>query len=91
MFESWLWKTSPFLKEIEAKNENRWRAEEVHNLITIFKMVDLGTKRLMDLLDSNLEVSGFLQVKPKAAIQDYPLWMISRHPKSFTLSAYELN
>lgn len=44
----------------------------MHNLITIFKIGDQGTKRLMDLLDSTLEVSGFLQVKRMPALQDYP-------------------
>lgn len=41
-------------------------------MITIFKIGDQGTKRLMDLLDSTLEVSGFLQVKRMPALQDYP-------------------
>lgn len=49
----------------------RQRIGEEYNLITIFKMGDQGTKRLMDLLDSALEVSGFLQVKQMPVLQDY--------------------
>lgn len=42
-------------------------------MITISKMGDQGTKRLMDLLDSTLEVSGFLCVKQMPVVQDYSL------------------
>lgn len=45
----------------------------MYNLITIFKIGDQGTQRLMDLLDSTPKVSGFLQVKRMPALQDYPL------------------
>lgn len=36
-------------------------------------MEDQGTKKLTDLLDRTLEVSGFLQVRQTAVLQDYSL------------------